>query len=427
MRFLAVRSLAVLGCLGALPVGCSVDTEDLFDDATSTSGAGGSGGEGGGATAGSTSTGEPTSTSSTGMGSTTSSGSTSSGSTSSGVACGNGVAEPGEACDGADLGGADCMQAGFATAAGATCSPSCELVFDGCMSVCGNGQLEPGEACDDGNLVDSDICSAQCQPLGLTCSAPVVIGLGNGSITTLGSTVGGVNQAEPGDTDTCSSGTGPERIYAVTAASAGFVTAWLEAAGTNFDAVLYARVGACDGASAIQAMCHDNDAAPNNSGEVVSLRVTAGQTVYFFVDGFEGDAGDYKLNLDLSLGDTCADPVPIVIEGTAPLALLGSTAGYAGNASSNGCFGGGPDVVYAMNVTETDAYTFETVNGAFNSVTYARSVCADGNTQLDCDNPVGNDSSITIDRDAATTTFVWVDATQTSMPPAGPYALVVSH
>jgi cysteine-rich repeat protein len=419
----------MLACVGTLALGCSVDTDDLFNDASSASGTGGdaggggNGGDGGGVANGSTSTGEAAATS-TG---TSSSATTSNGSTSSGAVCGNGVAEAGEACDGSDLGGADCTQAGFATAAGASCSASCELVFDGCMPVCGNGQVEPGENCDDGNLLDSDLCSAQCQALGLSCTAPAVVALGNGSITTLGSTVGGVNQAEPGDTDTCSSGTGPERIYAVTAASAGFVTAWLEAAGTSYDAVLYARVGACDGASAVQAMCHDNDAAPSNAGEVVSLRVVAGQTVYFFVDGFDGDAGDYKLNLDLSLGDTCADPVPIVIEGTAPLALLGSTEGFAGNASSSGCFGGGPDVVYSVNVTETDAYTFETQNGAFNSVTYARSVCTDGNTQLDCDNPVGNDSAITIDRDGGTTTFVWVDATQTSMPPAGPYALVVSH
>jgi hypothetical protein len=63
---------------------------------------------------------------------------------------------------------------------------------------------------------------------------------------------------------------------------------------TGFDVQLYVRTGAC--ASGTQVACSD---AEGEEIEAVAVAVTAGQTVYVFVDGYNDSEGVYYLELRL--------------------------------------------------------------------------------------------------------------------------------
>jgi hypothetical protein len=63
--------------------------------------------------------------------------------------------------------------------------------------------------------------------------------------------------------------------------------------------VLYVRQGACG--SGIEVACNDDAlgclTADLIGGSMVSVRVAAGQTYFIFVDGYDGDAGQFTLTV----------------------------------------------------------------------------------------------------------------------------------
>ena len=393
---------AALGAFGSL--GCGASTEDLFG---SVGGAGGAGSQTTGSlSTGSQSTGsQSTGSQSTGSQSTTSAQSTGSTSSTSsgGPLCGDGMVGPGEQCDGANLNGHNCIEQGFANPNGATCS-GCQLDFAGCTNVCGNNVLEPGEQCDDGNQNPFDACSAACHPQGTTCAAAIPVSLLVGAIQINADTSGtGTNSST-----VCSGASGPELIYAVKPAQTGFLTAWTDPVLTNYDAFVYARAGTSCQAGA-ELACGDNTP---NQPDLVSIPVVQNQVVFLFVDGFNGASGHFALHLDLSAG-SCVDPVPILV-GSGGIAenAIGTTEGQGSDGLSltPTCGGNGPDVVYAVTRLAAGSVNVATT-ATYNSVTYARSTCNDGLTQLTCNNsPTSNDSAIKVDNVGTTTpTYVWID------------------
>ena len=415
----------------------TVNVDDLFEGSGGQGGAGlgGQGGSGAGGPGPSTSvtstSSQATSTSVTSTSSVATSTSTSSTSTSTssqastssgGPVCGNNVQESPEECDGVDLDGASCTDLGYTNPAGVVCV-QCALDYEGCAPTCGNGVVEPGEGCDDGNLIGGDGCSSSCQPVGVTCAGAIPVMLTLGETILSGSTVGGANTHAPPMSNGCPDGSGPERLYAVTPTQNAFLTAWIPNATSDFDSVLYARTACADQASQIQ--CDDNYGTPGNSGgEVLSFPVLAGQTYFVFVDGFSGDAGSYDLVLDLSVGDDCNDPVPITIEGQGTIVGRGSTTGYTSNVTCSNGAGVGPDVVYAVKVTDADNYNFN-VTAGYNSVLNIRSACSDFLSQLGCSSPQGNNSGINdLSLNAQQTVYVWVDGTTGQ---SGSYSLAISH
>jgi cysteine-rich repeat protein len=343
--------------------------------------------------------------------------------------CGNGGLEPGEACDGADLAGKNCTDVGFVDPMGATCVSCTAVSYATCKATCGNGTIEPGEACDDGNTSNLDACSSTCQTQPLACATATPIAMALGAKTIPGTTAG-MNEITPSQSGGgCfqGSGTGPEKVFAVTATTPGFLTAWLKNSGTNYDSVLYARTS-CDNPQT-QVLCHDNFTPNSNldAGEVIGFRMNTNDTVYLFVDGYNGAAGTFELELDLSVGDNCADPVPVTVEGTAAVQLLGSTAGYVSDGNASNCNGAGfgPDVVYQMTTIAADNYTFATNTSTYNSVTYARSDCALPNTEIACSSPDNSfNSTIQPSLPANAVRYLWVDGTQNQ---AGSYRLYIQH
>lgn len=338
------------------------------------------------------------------------------------AAC-NGTLEPGEVCDGADLNGFDCTQLGFTNPAGAACN-ACQIDSSGCAPVCGNGDLEPGEQCDDGNMANGDGCSSTCTIGGLTCADAIPVALALGTQTVTGTTAGGGVFS-----GTCASA-GPGRVYAVTPAAEGFLTASLTRANTAYPSVLFARTDCANAGS--QILCADSKdpagAVQLDGGEVLSFPVSANQTIYVFVDGAAAnDAGSYELVLDLSAGTNCMDPVPVRIEKGTPMTLLGFTTGKS--ASTGGSCGGGTadDVVYNVNFVGAMANVSASLDAAgtnYNSVLYARGSCDSGFSQIGCDNAGGNGGeNLSFNPNGDATTYVWVDGNQGA---EGYYTLVLT-
>jgi cysteine-rich repeat protein len=400
--------LACVPCV-ALATAC-VDAEGLF---------GGGNGEGGGpADGGSPSTGGNAPT-----------GAAPSGGGDEGGAppgCGDGDLDADEECDGENLAGQDCTSFGSATPAGLVCTENCNLDSSGCVTTCGNGSIENGEICDDGNTQPNDGCSASCKPELGNCSAPEPVALPPGTLIVTGST-GGASMISPSGAQNCTGASGAEKVFQVTPAASGYLTAYLPSQAASMDSVLYAQTG-CDGA-AVQRLCNDNSGTPGNQGgELISFHVEAGVPVLIVVDGFQpGDSGAFDLSLDLSEGDTCAGPVPLVIEGSGSIVALGNTSGETSDGfASEICAlaGYGPDIIYEVLTPEGGSYDFALTASSFNSVIHARTDCGEIATQIACDAPPAtNNASIEIDVENGATTLVFADGHSNN---SGGYVLTIS-
>ncbi len=348
--------------------------------------------------------------------------------------CNNGVLEQGEVCDGGNLNGHSCAELGYVNPAGMICV-NCALNSAACIAVCGNGTVEPGEQCDDGSVLPGDGCGPTCAFEATTCASAAPIALALGTQVVNGTTVGG--GAHTGSNCTGAGGPGPDRVFAVTAGAAGFLTASLARGPTNFDSVLYASAACSDASVNTSILCADSYDVVNNQsldgGEVLSFKVTAGQVVYLFVDGFDAaEAGDFQLTLDLSTGVDCNDPVPIPLEPGAPMRMLGTTVG-AGSTAAGSCSnssGQNPDVVYRVTRSNNGTLGVSAPGNQsnYNVVLYARSTCNSGNSQLDCSNDGGNSSTETLNPlnlVGGTPVFVWLDGSDGGTD-SGTYGLTLT-
>lgn len=339
--------------------------------------------------------------------------------------CGNDVAEPNEECDGADV-PVSCTDFGFSapTADEPRCIKGCLLDSSGCEATCGDNLVEPTELCDDGNLTNNDGCSSTCRPDGTTCAAAFPIALGAQQIVVTGTTVGG------GGFDTteehCENGSpGPGRVLAITAEVSGFLTAWTDRPATEYDSVLFVRTSCDDDGTTL--LCADNRGDflfdEEGGGDVLSVPVTQGQTLYLVIGGSQNDAeGDFNVVLDLSVGSTCNDPVPFpVFPGTTMLALGAtinqslSTGGTCGGGSSNS---GASDVVYRIERRNEDIGVMDielpTALTDYDALLYARFDCANTGqaNEIACaDEPFGGEL-MSLGFNTNNVRFVWVDGFQ---------------
>jgi hypothetical protein len=118
-------------------------------------------------------------------------------------------------------------------------------------------------------------------------------------------------------------------------------------------------------------------------GGAESLRYVAETTGthYFVVDAeFTTMAGDHEFTVDRARGDTCADPIPLLLGG---LSEPFTTAGYANSYSPNsgGCTNypaAGPDRVYRVGLQAGDQLQLDvTPGGQWDSSVYMVSNCSD--------------------------------------------------
>ncbi len=121
------------------------------------------------------------------------------------------------------------------------------------------------------------------------------------SLPAEGGTFTGTTSGASGQRGTCGfSDKGPEAIFRWTPTASGPATIATCGSATLYDTVLYMRSGTCGGP---ELGCNDDTAGcgtgePNEyHGSRLSPTVTAGQTYYIVVDGYNGARGSFSLNV----------------------------------------------------------------------------------------------------------------------------------
>ena len=125
-----------------------------------------------------------------------------------------------------------------------------------------------------------------------TCANPYTIPAGGGVLA--GATSGAGQLA-----GTCApTGTSPEVVYQWTPGTSGAATLQTCGGGTSYDTVLYMRSGDC--LAGAELACNDDSCAVSNNdhwGSRIVPTVTAGQTYFVVVDGYDGRSGSFALTV----------------------------------------------------------------------------------------------------------------------------------
>lgn len=158
---------------------------------------------------------------------------------------------------------------------------------------CGDGKVDTGEGCDDANKVAADGCGNACVPEGDPASADTCPGLPAHVWPASTLNITGSTATYAGEyASTGCTGSGPERVYAVTSHVSGTMTAKITASWGTGSPLLYVRSGAC--ASGTEMACvNKNSATP----DTLTWPVTTGTTYSLFVDGFNSGKGPFTLQL----------------------------------------------------------------------------------------------------------------------------------
>jgi hypothetical protein len=232
--------------------------------------------------------------------------------------CGDGMIDAGEACDGADLGGEDCMSQGFVGGRLACLGDCSGLDSTGCMA--GGGDCcaaHMATGCDDagcegvicgfdayccdiewdGICANEAIANPACVDVG-PCCPDEHIGGATGPAVASGNT-----GADDDDIDaSCGGSGGNDRVILFTAPADGSYT--FDTYGSSYDSKLSLHLDC-----ASEVAC--NDDAGGGLQSQVQLDMTAGQHVMVVVDGYDGNTGDWVLNVTLvpEMPPVCGDAV----------------------------------------------------------------------------------------------------------------------
>ena len=125
-----------------------------------------------------------------------------------------------------------------------------------------------------------------------TCANPFTLPAAGGAFSR--TTTGGSQQS-----GTCAaSGSAPEVVYRWIPGKSGAARLETCGTGTNYDTVLYLRSSTCD--SGPEVACNDDTcpvAVNDHWGSRIAPTVTAGQTYYVVVDGYNGRSGTFRLSV----------------------------------------------------------------------------------------------------------------------------------
>ncbi len=136
---------------------------------------------------------------------------------------------------------------------------------------------------------------------GDTCSDAIVIPAQEGTQVFQGETT----CAAKNHTSTCGGADAPDRVYKVTVPWTSFVVAKLGP--DSFNQILYAKPllnGTCDE----KTEACSNSCGVGDCAETVKVYLEAGTTMYLFVDGAQGGAGLYTLQVTISKGKLNGEP-----------------------------------------------------------------------------------------------------------------------
>ncbi len=292
--------------------------------------------------------------------------------------------------------------------------------------------------------------------------APIAL-TGSGLNDRIGSATGNTSALCDDASGSCGPGNAPDAVYAITPNVDGraFVTL---AGAAGWDAVLYART-ACGNADS-EISCSDSFVPGTPGEETLQFPVFAGETYFFFVDGYMGATGAFTLDVRVSpkqcgngviegdeecddgndidedlctnsctinpapAGDVCPGlAVPLTGTGleTRTASVSGDTtnmgADYAGSCGSSS---GAPDQVFAVtpDVDGTLTAALDPPSSPFDAVLYARTSCNDPASQIACHDALSpGQDRLEFPVQAGTTYYLFVDGYSTH---AGPFRLDIS-
>lgn len=165
------------------------------------------------------------------------------------------------------------------------------LTFSLAKMSCGDGMVTPDEQCDDGNTAANDgcfSCKVEQNPPMADCPGLEVHVFGSPTVVS-GSTASYSNIR----IGSCGGDTAKDRVYEVVPEVTGTLTAEIVTA--SYDAVLYAREGACSG-TFTELACDD---VIGNGKEKILVPVTKGKSVWVVVDGYSTMSGTFSLQLSI--------------------------------------------------------------------------------------------------------------------------------
>lgn len=254
--------------------------------------------------------------------------------------CGNDAIEGKELCDGTDLGAVDCISEGFPLGGALACAADCSAYdTSGCIvSICGNDAIEDVEICDGAQLVGEDCltqgfiagalaCAADCSGYDTSACIPSCVEQDLGSAVGPAVASGDTTMDDDDLAGSCGGASGNDRILSFTAPEAG--TFAFVVTGADYDPTLSLYGDCLSGEIA----CSD-DAPGMGSNASLTLDMTQGQSVLLVVDGADGAAGNWVLDVWhpvcgnglIDFGETC-DGAPIVGTTCQSMGFYGGTLG----------------------------------------------------------------------------------------------------
>ncbi|WP_437730842.1 DUF4215 domain-containing protein [Sorangium sp. So ce1335] len=334
------------------------------------------------------------------------------------------------------------------------CTPACTTnaqctqlgVCDPSDGFCKMGELECTDGVDnegDGRTDCSDNdCNATCAPLASAACA------GAAPMTT--TTVAGDTSRGTSLFEASCTGHGPEQLHVFTppAGQSGTLLVVLQ---SESDHGLYSRSACTD--SLTEIACIDESAASSTllEEEELELVVHRGEVVPIFVDAYTPfDAGPYTLDFvfvpaicgdgavskpeecddgNTAGGDGCSAECTLELDDACAAALPAVLGDNRGNTSSGttlfdgSCVSRGmPERIHAF-TPPSDGRLIVTLSSETDLGLYARTSCADKDSQLACADSYsgGRNETLSLDVDGGAPLFIFVDTYRTT--DAGPYTL----
>lgn len=280
--------------------------------------------------------------------------------------------------------------------------------------VCGNGVPETAEECDDGNTSPDDGCTGECLVEGGSCAAPKTISVPLGEQHILDS----VTAKESRFTPSCAQGENVHaRYYALDVLADGFLTVTVgPTSSVGSDLILLVETSC-----GVEATGGCSNIASTEAHEILSRWVAQG-TYYLVVAS--SSATPFDALVDLSSGENCMDPIPLVYEGVS-YSVVGDLSNAKLDNFAGSCGGGNKDIVYAIQTSMMTLVTLQP-SPTWTGILYDRSECTTGSSEGTCTAGVSDGISTSVPLwfvlQQGETRYVIVDRDGAT---AGPYSLTI--
>ena len=263
--------------------------------------------------------------------------------------------------------------------------------------------------CDDGLDGDGDgavDCDDEDCFTSVLCTCPEVelaggtgFALASGETGAFGDEFGG----------TCGGDGAPDVTLAWTAPSSDLWTFDLTGSHRDFDTVLYALDGGCDGP---ELACDDDSSGPQSA---FSLDMSAGQELTLVVDGAAGGSGSWQLNAEAA--STCPDND---LEGAVGSGVASGNNDGQGATFFASCARSGRDVVHTWTAPSSGSFGFDTYGSGYDTVLHVREGACGGD-EIACadDSGGGYQSELTFEATAGVTYTVVVSGFNGRPEPSG--------